>query len=220
MQELTSCQLNTLPYIPKKTISIFEMVLTIINCESLYFPVLREVGIHHTSCFLQCMVKGETGIEILRYMTLYTAIDIFVQQRTIIGMCTLLDDLYGTVPWPFTSQIGYTILRHHDLYRVLIMVFMCHLRHDTADGTVLGRRGCEKDGEVGVAGKVTRAAYTVHHLGTVHVRRVHTPEYIHFNGCIQCDDTEAACKAGVVRYLRGTQDKLVFKEIEIVIELI
>ena len=116
MQELTSCQLNTLPYIPKKTISIFEMVLTIINCESLYFPVLREVGIHHTSCFLQCMVKGETGIEILRYMTLYTAIDIFVQQRTIIGMCTLLDDLDGTVSRSFASQVGHPILRYDYLH--------------------------------------------------------------------------------------------------------
>lgn len=135
-------------------------------------------------------------------MPLYATVKIFIQKRTIIGMGTLLDDLFGAFPWPFAPQVGYTKFRHHNLHRMLIVIFMRHFGHDAAYSTILGGRRSKENRKVRVAGKITLPTDPVHHMGTIHMGGVHAAEDIHFDGGIQGDDTESTRHPRIIGDLR------------------
>ena len=154
--------------------------------------ILAEVGVAHVAGFVECVVEGKRCGERMGCLTALAHLEVVEQQRTIVGVSAVVDDLVGALYGIEVTQIGDALGSDNDVDRVLGVVGMGHHRHYIGDKAAFSNRGAREDGDVGVAGEGARAADTVHHLGTEHVGGVYATEYIGLESGIHGYNAESA----------------------------
>ena len=164
-------------------------------------------------------MEGEARVEALRCVALDAAVEVGVQQRTVLGMCATLDDLAGTLHRRLAAQVGHTVLRDDHLHRVLAVIHVRHHRYERADLAILRRRRRGEDRDVARARKVARSADAVHHLRAQYVRRVDVAEDVGLQCGVDRDHSESAHHLGVVRDLLRTEQQLVLEEVQTGVDL-
>ena len=135
-------------------------------------------------------------------------------------MNALFDELFGAFPRRFAAQVGNTLFRDDDIDIVFRVVDVRAHRDDGRNRAFFrdGRAG--EDREIRIAGKVSGAADSVHHLATVEMRGVDVSEKVHFNRRVHANQTEAAHDARIVGNFLRAQNDFVFVKIEVFVDVL
>ena len=56
-------------------------------------------------------------------------VEIVAEQRTVVGVCAVVDNGFSTLDWVFSTQVGYALIGDEDVHRVLAVVHVGHHRH-------------------------------------------------------------------------------------------
>ena len=147
------------------------------------------------------------------------ALEIVGKHLAIHRVSAVIYDFVCTFHRVLVAKIGDTLVGNKDIYRVFAVVGVGNHRHDIADSASLGDRRTAEYRYVGIAGKVARAADTVHHLCAENVGGVHAAEKVGFERRIHGNDTYSAYNFGIVRYLGRTHQNLVVEEAHVGEEL-
>lgn len=116
--------------------------------------VVLPLGITHVSRLEELLVHREGEGQVMLRLPVLCMLEIIAQHLAVLGCDTVIDDLFGTLTGTLTTQVGYSLLGHDDLDRVLAMIEVGHHRYDGGDSTVLRRGGGCEDREVGVTGEI------------------------------------------------------------------
>ena len=90
-------------------------------------------------------------------------------------------------------------------------------RNDGTDFSFFCHRRTSKDGNIGIAGKVTRTTDAVHHLSAADVSRVYIAINVCFDSSIDRDNTEAAYNFRVIWDFGWTHYQFVTEEVDVII---
>lgn len=178
-----------------------------------------EVGLAHVAAVHESFVESESGTEIVGSMSALRELEIIPHELFVHGVYTVLDDSLGTLAGILAAKVGHTLLGSENLHGVLAVVDMAYHRNESRDHAALLDRGTGEDGEVSVAGEVSRTADTVHHLGAEYMSGVYITEDVSFKSSIHRDKTESAYDFRMVGNLAGTHENFVAEEVDIVHEM-
>lgn len=103
--------------------------------------ILAEVGVAHVAGFVECVVEGKRCGERMRCLTPLAHLEVVEQQRTIVGVSAVVDDLVGALYGIEVTQVGDALVGDNDVNRVLGVVGMGHHRHYIGDKAALSNRG-------------------------------------------------------------------------------
>ena len=87
----------------------------------------------HVAGFVESVVKCESALEVYRSLSGYTALEVFEQQRTVVGVSAVVDDFVSTLHWVFHAEVGNTLVGDDNVDRVLAVVGVSDHGHDIAD---------------------------------------------------------------------------------------
>src|SRR5450830_1439392 len=155
------------PRISRKSLSPLGRSRTIM-------PVTRSAGPRtvpgsdsssHLACFEEAAVPAQGLVEqvgrVQARRALGGAVQVVLQLGPEAGVGAAFHDQFGALRGRQATQVGQALLGDDDLDIVLGVVHVRDHGHDAGDGAVLGHRGRDEEGQVGVARKVARAADAV-----------------------------------------------------------
>ena len=79
------------------------------------FHVFREVGEVHVALTSQRVVHSEGCCQTMAGVTACAQLQVFAQQRLVVGMSTVLDDELCTLHRALAAQVGDTLFRYDDV---------------------------------------------------------------------------------------------------------
>ena len=79
------------------------------------FYVFCEIGEVHVAAFGKCFVECERRMERNRGLTLVAKVHVFAQQRTVFGICAILDDFVSALYGVVAAQVGDTLVGDNDV---------------------------------------------------------------------------------------------------------
>ncbi len=123
-------------------------------------------------------------------------------------MGAVIDDFERALTRSFATKVCNTLLRNDDIHIVFRVVDMRAHGHNSGNLAVFGNRRRIENGQVRVAGKVTAAADTIHHLGPRDMGGVYVAVDVHFDSRIHGDNTKAVHHFRAVGNLFRTQQQV------------
>ena len=140
--------------------------------------------IAHIAGFQEFLMEGKSGAERLGGMAVFGEFEIAPEQIPIGGIDAMVDDQFGAFAGCFAAEVGDAVLGDQNLHRVFAVVDVGTHRDDGGDVATLGGGGAGENGDIGVAGEVTRPADAVHHGTAEDMGAVDVAEDIRFEGGI------------------------------------
>ena len=113
--------------------------------------ILGEVGEVHIALAGQRVVHSESCRQVVVRMTAHGNLQVVVEQRTVVGMCAVVDDQTGALHRALAAEVGDTLLCDDDVDVVLRVILMAHEGNDAGNQTTLGCRRAGEDGDIGIA---------------------------------------------------------------------
>lgn len=100
---------------------------------------LREVRETHVALAEECVVECQSCTHVLRLVAHRSELEVFAQQGTVVGVCTVVDNLFCTAEWTLSTEIGEALFRYDEVHIMFCGVDMGAHRHDGADSSTLCR---------------------------------------------------------------------------------
>ena len=173
----------------------------------------------HIALAGQRVVHSESCRQVVVRMTAHGNLQVVVEQRTVVGMCAVVDNQTGALHRALAAEVGDTLLRDDDVDVVLRVILMAHEGNDAGNQTTLGCRRAGEDRDVGIALEVARATDAVHHLRATDLGGVHVAIEVALDGGVDGDDTQSANDFRVVGNLALAQRQVILEVIDVVVDL-
>jgi len=97
---------------------------------SVLFQIFPEVGESHIALLQEGVVHGERSSHALRFVSLLCQLQVFAQHGSVVGMSTILDNLFSSAQRTLSSQVSNALFSHNDVHIVLRAVHMAAHRHN------------------------------------------------------------------------------------------
>src|SRR5260221_2906336 len=136
-----------------------------------------RTSILHRAALVKGIVPGKSLFQQVRGVaaSLQRPLKVVAKTVPVNWMGTVFNNSTGALPGCETAQISEAHLGDDKVYVMLVMIDMGDHRYDAADIAVLGQRLGYEDCVGSVAGKITRAAYAVHHVCAIDVCGINVP---------------------------------------------
>ena len=102
------------------------------------FDIFSEIRQVHVALACQCVVHSECSGQAMACLSHLGEFEVFAQQRTVIGVSTVLDDEVRALDGALATEVGHTLFGNDDVDIMLRVVLVADEGNDRADHAVLG----------------------------------------------------------------------------------